>query len=91
MERDINILKSEFDLQKTKVHILVRNAVEKHEIDLTNKILNDKNRGIKIWMHIDNLKNREIYNQQSFNIYNENGDMIEKLNLKKRKLITFGI
>ena len=35
-------------------------------------------------MHIDNLKNREINNQQSFNIYNENGEMIEKLNLKEK-------
>ena len=56
----LNNLKSEFDLQKAKVHLLVRNAVEKHEIDLTNKILNDENRERKIWMHIDNLKNREI-------------------------------
>ena len=30
-------------------------------------------------MHIDILKNREINNQQSFNIYNENGEMIREI------------
>ena len=71
-----NTLKCDYELQKNNVQILVIQAIEKYEIDLTNKILNDKNRGKKIYNHINTLKNMEINPKRDCNVYTSNDDII---------------
>ena len=52
-----NRLMREYEAQKNKVSRMVKEAIETHEINITQKIITDKNRGKRVFQHINTLKN----------------------------------
>ena len=57
--------------------------MNKYEIEITNEIKNDKS-NTKIWKYINKLKGND--DNSEFYIYNENGNIIPKLNEKEEVL-----
>ena len=73
---EYNSLKVQSIKQKEIVTNLTNKAVEKHEINITNKIMKDRNRNRKIYQHIKALKERHFNPIKTFNIYDDNGNII---------------
>ena len=57
---------------------MVRNAIEKHDEKITQKILKDKIRGKRVWQHINTLKNKDENLKNKIQIYNNTGKITEE-------------
>ena len=66
-------LNENYQQQKEKVQNMVSQAIEKFEVELTRKILDDKDKNKKIWRHTFNLINRSYQEPTITEIYDENG------------------
>ena len=70
----------------------MNNAVEKHEQNITRKILSDRNRRRCIWQHIRSLQGENKISKKEIQLYNETGEKIpdekikEELENKWRKI-----
>ena len=56
---------------------MVRDAVEEHEKRTTMKILDDKNRGKKVWQHIKTLKNGNKLKKKEIILYDKDKKIID--------------
>ena len=65
----------QFKNQKIKVQQLVKNAIDKYEENITNKIMNDHNKNKKLWLYIDVLRNKNRIKRTK--VYDANGQKIE--------------
>ncbi|CAL4124685.1 unnamed protein product, partial [Meganyctiphanes norvegica] len=76
-EREKNIFKLEYRKQKLKVKAMVRVAIEKHELEVTEEIRNSDNKGKMLWKNIEKLKGNENKNKE-IEIYDKDKQKIEE-------------
>ncbi len=50
-------------------------AMEIHEKKITQEILNDRNRGKRIWEHVKMLKGESINSRSNIKLYDEEGNL----------------
>ena len=55
---------------------MVKETIEKYEIELTDTILKDKNGGKKLWIHINNLSYKIFY------LHHNDGDIKDQADIK---------
>ena len=84
-EEEKNIFKLEYRKQKLKVKAMVRVAIEKHELEVTEEIRNSDNKGKMLWKNIEKLKGNENKNKE-IEIYDKDKQKIEEK--KEEELIT---
>ena len=84
-----SILKKRYKDQKIKVHMLVWNAIESHEINITNEIMTDPNRGKNIWQHIHSLRNINKTKEKSFSLYDNNDIKIMENDIIKSEIYKY--
>ena len=77
-----NRLMKEYEAQKNKVSRMVKEAIEIHEINITQKIITDKNRGKRVFQHINTLKNLNKNERKEIKLYDEQGEMIPEERIK---------
>lgn len=81
-----NMLSVAYEKQKTKVHLMVRDAMEEHERNMTKAIMEDRNRGKRTWEHINTLKNLNKHKKKETEIYSENGNKIPEEEIQQQIL-----
>ena len=81
-QEECNRLWVEYEKQKAFVNKLVMKAVEGHEMMVTRKIMEDKNRGKKLWQNIELLRGNHETSEKKIKIYDENGVQLEENNIE---------
>ena len=71
-------LDKEYNIQKAKVNDLVQDTVEKYEINLTEKILKDRNKSKNMWQHMNTLRKLNKNDKKEIKIYKENGEEVDQ-------------
>ncbi|CAL4169055.1 unnamed protein product [Meganyctiphanes norvegica] len=77
MAYSMNKKKIEYRKQKLKVKAMVRVAIEKHELEVTEEIRNSDNKGKMLWKNIEKLKGNENKNKE-IEIYDKDKQKIEE-------------
>ncbi|KAK4328188.1 hypothetical protein Pmani_001395 [Petrolisthes manimaculis] len=75
-ERDRENYYRDYQIQKGKVQVEIKEAIYKHEEKITNEIRNGNNQSKKMWTNINKLRKKDTAERQDIILYNEEGEVL---------------
>ncbi|KAK4318775.1 hypothetical protein Pmani_010198 [Petrolisthes manimaculis] len=73
----------DYDHQKRKVQMIIRQAMTTHEKKLTEEIISSKDKPNRIWDYVNKLKGKNTKKSRNVILYDEKGDQLSKVEAEK--------